>query len=81
MKVIKKILSGQPGSKKLQEKYGKQLLNIRYYEDRKTKTRIKTCELIIEKRHWTDKPPRVSPRKIVNLKIEFVDAADPEVSK
>ena len=42
MKTNKKLLPGQPGTKKLLEKYGEKLVCVRYKYDEKRLKRIKT---------------------------------------
>jgi hypothetical protein len=49
------LLPGQPGTKKLVEKYGDRLVCVRYRYDREVKRRYKTVELIEAEAAWT--PP------------------------
>lgn len=49
------LLPGQPGTKKLVDKYGKRLVCVRYRYDRERKRRYKTVELIEDEVAWT--PP------------------------
>jgi hypothetical protein len=67
----KKILPGQPGTKKLVEKYGKNLICVRYKYDDKQNTMIKTVELLEEVHNIRRKKNWISPNKKVKLKIDF----------
>jgi hypothetical protein len=46
----KKILPGRPGSKKLSKQYGDDLVCVRYRYDPELDVRLKTVELIIERK-------------------------------
>lgn len=60
---------GQPGTKKLWERYGKQLVCVRYIEDAKGRKRYKTVELVVSIEDWTPPPPRIERRPLVGLHI------------
>ena len=49
------LMPGQPGTKKLTDKYGDRLVCVRYRYDREQKRRYKTVELIEDEAVWT--PP------------------------
>ncbi|MGD8785726.1 MAG: hypothetical protein PVF28_07970 [Thioalkalispiraceae bacterium] len=48
MDVIKKMNPGDPGTKRLQAKYGDQLVCVRYRHDKKNHRRMTTIELVID---------------------------------
>lgn len=50
---------GQKGTKRLSEKYGEQLICVRYRYDEDTKKRYKTVELIVDIADWEPKKSRV----------------------
>jgi hypothetical protein len=50
MKARLKLKPGQKGTKALVEKYGDSLVCVRYRYDEKSRTRLKTVELIVEKK-------------------------------
>ena len=50
MKTRLKLKPGQKGTKALTEKYGDALVCVRYRYDEKSRTRLKTVELIVEKK-------------------------------
>lgn len=51
-----KLKPGQKGTKALTEKYGDALVCVRYRYDEKSRTRLKTVELIVEKKELP--PPK-----------------------
>ncbi len=52
MRVGLSLRPGQPGTKGLLARYGKQLVRVRYRYDERTKQRVKTVELIVERTEW-----------------------------
>lgn len=52
MKVKSTLAPGQKGTKELTEKYGDQLICVRYRYDSSTQKRYKTVELIIDEQDW-----------------------------
>jgi len=64
---------GQRGTKSLVEKYGKDLLCVRFRYDAKSRQRLKTIELIVERTPWTPPAPRYSEDMIVPLSIKAAD--------
>jgi hypothetical protein len=87
-----KLKPGQKGTKALVEKYGDSLVCVRYRYDEKSRTRLKTVELIVEKKELpatlqqkaTDDelvPVRISYRKLPQTidisKVEFSGKIQP----
>jgi hypothetical protein len=64
---------GQPGTKRLTEKYGDALLCVRFKYDRESRQRLKTVELIVEKAEWAPPPPRYAVDTLVPLRIDAFD--------
>ena len=64
-------MPGQPGTKKLLEKYGKDLVCVRYRYDMERKRKIKTVELIVDEGPWEYDPGRIPLNKIVSIRIEY----------
>lgn len=62
MRARRKLLPGQPGTKKLVEKYGANLVCIRYRYDSESKRKIKTVELIEDEGPWEINLTRI-PKK------------------
>jgi len=61
---------GQRGTKRLAEKYGDDLICVRYRYDLVTKKRLKTIELVIEKTNWEPQPEKLSEDSLVAVKIK-----------
>jgi hypothetical protein len=60
---------GQPGTKKLVEQYGSELVCVRYrYDDQRGK-RYKTVELIVEESSYSPSSPTLKPETIVGVRI------------
>jgi hypothetical protein len=57
-----KLKPGQKGTKALVEQYGEALVCVRYRYDEASRTRIKTVELIVDKKELT--PSRKKQQKI-----------------
>lgn len=67
MQARQTLTPGQKGTKKFLERYGKQLICVRYrYDDQRGK-RFTTIEIIVEESDWS--PPEKP--EIVGLRIEF----------
>jgi len=71
MQATRKLLPGQPGTRKLLDKYGDDLLCVRYRYDPEHKIRMKTIEIIIEKAPWQGTPRRIPSKRIVSIRIEY----------
>lgn len=56
MKVKSTLSPGQKGTKQLTEKYGDQLVCVRYRYDTVKQKRYKTVELIIDEQEWVPDP-------------------------
>lgn len=69
--IARKILPGQPGTKKWIEKYGDKFVCLRYKYDDKSKRKIKTVELLVEEHAWQADKKRIPKNKIVNVKITY----------
>ncbi len=76
-----KLKPGQKGTKNLVAKYGEALLCVRYRYDTQSATRLKTIELIIEKKNWKPATPRFKDETHVPVRIEYTDKALREKAK
>lgn len=61
---------GQRGTKRLSAKYGDDLVCVRFRYDTKTRQRLKTIELIVERTEWEPRPQKFGADTIVAVKIE-----------
>ncbi|MBF0102441.1 MAG: hypothetical protein HQK77_16175 [Desulfobacterales bacterium] len=73
MKTKRKILPGQAGTKSLMEKYGDDLICVRYKYDEKDMVRIKTVELLVEKSTWIKNIKKDSKNKVIGVKIDYAE--------
>ncbi|MBN2041373.1 MAG: hypothetical protein JW864_15135 [Spirochaetes bacterium] len=73
MKTEKILKPGQPGTKKLTEKFGDDLVCIRYRYDEISKKRITTVEIIVDNKIRNTKPKRIPPNKIISIRINYND--------
>jgi hypothetical protein len=69
-----KLKPGQKGTKKLLEIYGDSLVCVRYRYDAVNRARIKTVEIIVEKKGWTPPPPRFADDAQVPVRIAFAES-------
>jgi hypothetical protein len=67
---------GQPGTRKLVERYGERLLRVRYVYDPAMRRRLKTVELIVESVPWTARlrRPRRRDDDVVYVRIGYEEA-------
>lgn len=71
MIVYRKIPRGKAGTKKLIERYGDDLVCVRYRYDTDLKWMTKTIELKVEERPWEPRPGRIPVNKIVAIHVDF----------
>lgn len=69
VKIRLSLKPGQRGTKTLTEQYGKDLVCIRFRYDAKTRQRLKTVELIIERMPWSPPPSPYSAETLLPLRI------------
>jgi len=70
-RLVRKVLPGNPGTKKLMEKYGDRLYCVRYRYDEERGERVKTVERIQERKTWRTDPARTPANKIVSIRIAY----------
>ena len=76
-----KLLPGQKGTKNLVTEYGDALFCVRYRYDELSQTRLKTVELIIERKPWTPASHRFKDDTQVPVRIGYGDKALREKAK
>jgi hypothetical protein len=76
-----KLKPGQKGTKSLAAKYGTALLCVRYRYDEANRTRLKTVELIIEKKTWAPAVCRFEDNTQVPVRIAYNDTVLREKAK
>lgn len=67
--MLRKLMLSQPGTKRLLEQYGEQLICVRYRYDAKSRTRRKTVELDVEEVSWQPSAFRLRPEDLVGLRV------------
>ncbi len=70
-----KLRPGQKGTKNLVAVHGDALLCVRYRYDEQSGTRLKTIELIIEKKPWKSSTHRFKDNTHVPVRIGYDDKA------
>lgn len=68
-----KLKPGQRGTKSLVEQYGDALVCIRYRYDATSRTRIKTVELIIERKQLPSSSNNIKDVEIVPVQIAYAE--------
>jgi hypothetical protein len=61
------IKAGKRGTIKYVDKYGPDLLYVRYYYDWEKRKRITTVELVLDRKKW--EPKKIPPKTKVKLKV------------
>jgi hypothetical protein len=69
MRARKKLKPGQDGTKSLLDKYGEQLICVRYRYDEERGLRHKTIELIVESIPWKPQAHEIPGDTIIGLKV------------
>jgi hypothetical protein len=71
MKIKRTLLPNQPGTKALVEKYGKNLVCVRYRYDEERNKKITTAEIIVNEKDWERDLNRIPANKIMFLKVMY----------
>ena len=67
-----KILKpNQPGTKKWVEKYGENLVCVRYKYDEANNRKVKTVELLVEEKAWEKKTGIIPQNKLMGIRIDY----------
>lgn len=69
MKIRRILRPGQAGTKRLVERYGDNLVCVRYRYDDEKKTMFKTIEIIIDNKPWQADRKKIAPEEIMNIRI------------
>jgi hypothetical protein len=81
MKTRLKLRPGQKGTKRLVDIYGDALVCIRYRYDEENRTRVKTVEIIVEKKAWTPPPQRFGDDERVPVRIAYAESDKKRIAK
>ena len=69
MQVRKKLKPGQDGTRSLLDKYGDQMVCVRYRYDEERRLRYKTVELIVETTPWLPAATELPANALVGLRV------------
>jgi hypothetical protein len=73
MTTEKIIKPHQPGTKKWVEKYGEDLICIRYRYDKTNNRKLKTVEIIVEQKIYKKKAHGIPLNKLIPVKVDIND--------
>ena len=76
-----KLKPGQKGTKRLVDQYGDDLVCVRYRYDEESHTRLKTVEIIVERKQWTPPPPLFATDDVVPVRIAFSETANKQLAR
>jgi hypothetical protein len=76
-----KLKPGQKGTKRLVEQYGDALVCVRYRYDEENRSRVKTVEIIVERKEWTPPPPKFAAEDVVPVRIAYAEGAKKQLAK
>ncbi len=74
MRVGLSLRLGQPGTKGLLKQYGKHLVCVRYRYDKRTKQRVKTVELIVDRAAWRPDAGGPDGDAVVAIRVDWQEA-------
>ena len=70
--IYRRIPAGKPGTKKLTERYGEDLVCVRYKYDREKQIKYKTVEIIVDKGLW-DPENSKKENKLVGINVGYYE--------
>ncbi len=76
-----KLKPGQKGTKSLLEQYGDSLVCVRYRYDSTNLVRLKTVEIVVEKKPWTPPLSQIPDSLLVPVRIGFAEKAMQEKAR
>lgn len=71
MRIKKVFKPGQPGTKRWQEKYGEDLVSVRYRYNEKTRQRLTTIEIIVDQTPWIVNTKRTPKNKLMPVAVDI----------
>ena len=70
MRTSRTLAPGQPGTKKLVEKYGERLICVRYRYDPENGIKTKTIEIVIDQNKLDVNKRRIPPNKMMHIQVD-----------
>lgn len=71
MKIKRTLLPNQPGTKRLVEKFGKDLVCVRYRYDEERNKKITTAEIIVAEKDWKRDYNRIPANKTMYVRVLY----------
>ena len=71
MKIKRIVKPGDPGTKKLVQRFGEKLVCVRYRYDDENNRVLKTVELIIEDTEWKRDREKIPKNKVMCLRVDI----------
>jgi len=71
MNIKRTLLPGQAGTKAWLEKYGDNLICVRYRYDKKQKKRLTTVEIAVDENVWEKSGTRIPANKIMHIRVSY----------
>ncbi|MFQ5628930.1 MAG: hypothetical protein ACE5I1_09235 [bacterium] len=71
---VRKLLPGQPGTKKWFERFGDRLVCVRYRYDAERRRKTKTVEIVVDEGPWLPNSKRIPHNKVVYVRIKYGEA-------
>ena len=68
---MRTLKPGQPGTRQLYEKYGEDLVCVRYRYDKERMMCLKTVELVVDRKLWNPTKKTIPHNKIVCLHVAY----------
>ncbi len=69
MKIRRILQPGQPGAKKLLQRYGDNLICVRYHYDEEKMMMFKTIEIIVDNKPWQADTKKIPKNKMMTIRI------------
>ncbi|HVO74737.1 MAG TPA: hypothetical protein VMT35_11985 [Ignavibacteriaceae bacterium] len=71
MKIKRTLLPNQPGTKALIERFGKDLICVRYRYDKERNKKVTTAEIIIDETEWKRNEKKIPSNKIMFVAVSY----------
>ncbi len=74
MRSKRTLKPGDPGTQKFLQRYGEDLVCVRYRYDPASNRRVTTVELIVEAGPWQQNQYRIPANKTVRIRVDYEEA-------
>lgn len=73
MRIKRKLKPGDPGTQKFLQRYGDDLVCVRYRYDATSRTRVTTVELVVEAGPWKQSRHLIPYNKTVGIRVDYAE--------